>query len=290
MLAREPRHRYVDPEPPGQSDGVVEVLLAQGPHVVEDPEPAVVRGDRRGGGAVHDRARPAGDRVGVPDHAAQVDQVDAGRLGQPLRLTRGGERDEVQEVAGQLGGRARPDRAAVDDLAAQQRERLGARRERLIVTADQDRQRAVVGTHGPAAHGGVDDPHPRGCGQLRQARREVGRDGRVDRDGRADAGPHEELGHHVAHLVVVADHHPTPGRTPRRPRRRCRRPSPRLPRARPAGPGRRRTRRGRRATRRAGAPSACRCCRARRSRGWSPEHLPAVDVDDLAGQPGRLVG
>ena len=64
---------------------------------------------------------PAGDRVGVPDHLAELDQVEPGRLGQPLRLGRGGEGDEVHQVAGQLELGAGADRAGVDDLASPSR-------------------------------------------------------------------------------------------------------------------------------------------------------------------------
>src|SRR3954451_23035336 len=57
-------HRHLDAEPVGELAGVGEVLLADRADVLEDRGPAVVRHQGCGGGAVHDRAGPAGDRVG----------------------------------------------------------------------------------------------------------------------------------------------------------------------------------------------------------------------------------
>ena len=131
----------------GERDRERQVLLPQRPDVVEHAVPEVVVVERRGGGAVHDRARAAGDRVGVPDHLAELDQVESGGLGQPLRLGRGGERDEVHQVAGQLHPGAGAERPGVDDLAAHQRERRPRGGEGLVGPADHDRQRAVGGAH-----------------------------------------------------------------------------------------------------------------------------------------------
>ena len=49
----------------------------------------VGRIERGGAGAQHDRARAAGDLIGVADHLAEQEEVDPGGVGQPLGLADG---------------------------------------------------------------------------------------------------------------------------------------------------------------------------------------------------------
>ena len=157
--------------------------------------------------AVHDRARSAGDRVGVPDHVAELDQVEAGRLGQSLRLGGRGERDEVHQVAGQLELGAGADRPGVHHPRAHPGEHRLAGRERVGLAADHDRQGAVGRAHRAAAHRRVDHAYVVAAGRDLELARRRRRDRRVHHHDQPVAGGTERLAEHVTHLVVVEDHH-----------------------------------------------------------------------------------
>ena len=154
--------------------------------------------------AEHDRAGPAGLRVAVPHHPAQLLQVDARRLGQLLRLARRGEADERQHVARQLHPGSRARLAGMDH---QRRPLLEHRLDpfvRLVVGADHDGQLALVGRAGATADRSVDDVDPLGLQLLGQLRSGVV--GSIVEwiamtvPGLACAA---ELADHLAHLLVV---------------------------------------------------------------------------------------
>ena len=120
--------------------------------VGEDLVEAVVRRQGRRRVADHDRPGTAGHRVAVAHHPRELPEVEPGRLGQALGLARGGEGDEVHEVAGQLGARARAGRAHVHDEAGPAGEHGLGPLVGVAVAADHRGQRALVGAHEPAAH------------------------------------------------------------------------------------------------------------------------------------------
>ena len=183
----------------------LEILLAQSAGVEEGLVQEVVRLQRRHVVAEHDRARAAGDRVGVPHHLAEFLEVQPAGLGELRRLAGSGERDEVKHVAGQLHSRAGAGFAGMDHQRRPPRERLLDQLERLVVGADHDRHLTLLGGPRPAADRRVDDVDALRFELAGQVDGGGVADRGVDRDHGAGLGISRQFADDLAHLVVVED-------------------------------------------------------------------------------------